>query len=251
MKHKLLASTLAAGALAAGSLLQASPAEAFSWDDNRATIQAGDAAGTFFDVFFFDGYINEALIQGLTSQARFTLTSNYDGGDTAAFNVDVLNTSDSSIFTNTRVSGLGFNTNPELKSVTINGAVFDNAVLDSRFPQPPITGGRVDVCFTAGNSCTGGGGDGVNLSQSTSFHTVLKFKDAQNAIHFDLTDFRVRYQSIDFVNGPRGESGVGVGTVPTPALLPGLLSIGFAALRNKKKQEETTEAENSKEPSLV
>lgn len=262
MKHNLLIGTLTLGAMAAASLLSATPAQAFSWGPNFVTFNSGDKAGTSFEVLF-NGFINEKLTQGLTSKAKFKLVGDYNGGSSATFDVQLDNTSDSSIFNNTRVSGFGFNTNPDLASASVNvvSGDIDNAVLNSNIPGQSIVNGRLDICFTAGNSCAGGGGDGVNLGDTATFRTTLNFLNATNAIKFDLTDFAVRYQSIRFKSVTGNNSGVGVddeisgtgvGTVPTPALLPGLLSMGFAALRNKKKQEvAASESASASESSLI
>ncbi len=239
-KQRLLGAVFL-GAAAIASFAQVESAQAFSWTSTTATFQPGDLAGTDFTVFFFDGYIDEVLTPGLTSEAKFTLLDNFNSNSNFAnFGVTVTNTSDSSIFDRVRISGLGFNTDPELDKATITnqGSGFKiNAFLNSNVPQPPITGGKVDVCFTPGNNCAGGGGKGIEIDQSYSFQTRLDFKTLFGD-SLKLDNFVVRYQSIDFKNSPKGESGVGVGTVPTPAMLPGLIGMGIAAWRKKKQQAE-------------
>jgi hypothetical protein len=239
MKHTFLSGTLAIGAIATVAAFQAAPASAFSWTSNSATFEAGDLAGTEFTVAFDQGYIDGVFTPGLTSVAKFSLVSGYRGGSSAVLRVAVTNTSSGQIFKRARVSGIGFNTSPELKSVSLSkGSAFNTVAFDSRLPQPQITGGKKDICFSAKVSCTGGGGGGVELGRTSIFTTTLAFKapSGVNLTSFDLSDFAVRYQSIDFVDGPTGLSGVGVGKVPTPALLPGLIGMGIAAFRKKKQQ---------------
>ncbi|MGF1513664.1 MAG: cistern family PEP-CTERM protein [Elainellaceae cyanobacterium] len=229
---------LGLGAVPMLSVVKAQPASAFSWDENRATIHNGDQAGTSFEVFFFDGYINENLTEGLTSEAKFTLAQAYDGGSQAIFDVLLKNTSSAAKFDSVRVSGLGFNVDPDLDNASVSqeNNPLKNVKLNGKVPQPKISGGSVDVCFTGKNSCTGGGGAGVGLGESASFQSIFNFSGDANKVSFSFTDFVVRYQSIDFKGSPQGESGVGTGTVPTPALLPGLIGMGVAALRKRKEQ---------------
>ncbi|WP_404790753.1 cistern family PEP-CTERM protein [Altericista sp. CCNU0014] len=236
------------GAVAIASFTNVKPAQSFTWTSDSASFGAGDLAGTDFDVFFYDGYIDGVLTPGLTSKATFSLLEDFDLSDNKqSFGVTITNTSDPSIFNRVRLSGLGFNTNPELTGASIKtqGTGFDiKAVLDSKVPQKPITGGKLDVCFTAGVSCTGGGGNGIELGSSYSFETLLSFVNPPtNFLTFD--NFVTRYQSIDFKNGAQGQSGVGVGTVPTPAMLPGLIGMGIAAWRKKKKQDSEEKADSS------
>ncbi|MBE9140720.1 PTPA-CTERM sorting domain-containing protein [Nodosilinea sp. LEGE 07088] len=52
-----------------------------------------------------------------------------------------------------------------------------------------------------------------------------------------LSNFGVRYQSITGTS--LGTSGTGKGTpIPTPALLPGLVGLGVAALRKRRNADE-------------
>lgn len=236
MKAKFLVGAFLLGAAPMVSLLEAKPAEAlyFSKDKTRVTINSGTEQGASFKTFF-NGYIDQQLTQGLSAEAIFTLAEDYNGGDEVKFNVSLKNTSDSSVFSNAQVSALGFDTNRDLKDVSANGSLIDEAKQNSNIAQSPGTGGKVDACFTAGNSCTSGGG-GVNLGNSTTFLATLKFIDNMNYASFDLNKFSVSYQNIDYINGPKGLGGVGTGEVPTPALIPGLIGAGIAALRKRKQQ---------------
>jgi len=115
--------------------------------------------------------------------------------------------------------------------------------VDGRYPEGVK---NVEVCYTGGgNSCSGGGGAGVTLGQVGSFYTTLKFNEGTNGFNIRLDQFYARWQSLtsaennDLGYEYNGDSGVGYGQVPTPALVPGLVGAGIAALR--RKQKETTE----------
>jgi len=74
----------------------------------------------------------------------------------------------------------------------------------------------------------------VFTGQSGSFTPILAFAGIQNQV--TLSNFGVRYQ--DITGTSLGTSGTGRGTpVPTPALLPGLIGLGVAAVRKAKAEQ--------------
>lgn len=237
MNRNLLASSLLLGTVALASVVvQAEPAQALKLDftgrtdpitgfRQYATIENGDV-GELFTFTFSQGLIDGNLTEGLTAKAVFSLVDAFDG-TTAKFRVDLTNTSGGPI-DSSRVSVLGFNVDRAFTaSVDANGTDFDGV---SSGNVPGL--GVADVCFTAGPNCAGGGGGGALQGGATqSFFTTLAF--APGTANFTLTDFFVRYQSIDSAElGLTDASGVGI---PTPALIPGLVGMGLAALRKKKK----------------
>jgi hypothetical protein len=247
MKQQFLARSLLLGLLTASvsALVETAPAQAFSWSQTYQTItlNPGDQAGTSFSVNFNQGYIDGQLTQGLTSRAVFTLLEAFTS-TTAKFRVDLTNTS-YGFTTASRMSGLGFDVDPGLTNATASG-IFSQALLEGTSNTMIGGYGRVDICYTNGNTCAGGRGTGnsggVLLGQTGSFNTNLTF--ANSSSDYVFRNFVVRYQSVNLEDGRTGQSGYGVGEVPTPALIPGLIGMGVAALRKKRQttQEESKEA---------
>jgi hypothetical protein len=242
MKHKLLTGTLTWGAITAVSLLQTAPAQAFTFSQGGAgvTITADDVGKDFWSVFngqVDDQGITSTNVEGLSSQANFKVTSFTN--NQIVFDILLENTSHDPITTSV-VSVLGFRSNPLVKSATSTGD-FDIVVLNKTINA--FEGADVNICFkeAGGNkNCNGGGNGGVDLGQSAFFTATLNFNSNISSGLF-LDEFGVRYQGIEGeINGQVVEdfSGTGVGVVPTPALLPGLIGMGIAALRKKKQAKE-------------
>jgi hypothetical protein len=175
----------------------------------------------------YDGFTGDGTIAGLTGSTTFTLTGISDGS--YSFDYSVANTSSSPI-TGSRISGFGFNTNPDFTSASSTG-VFDTVGTGN---APNI--GTVDVCFKGGGgtgNCAGGGGDGVSLGDTATGTLTLAFTAALGQL--SLSDFFVRYQSIAGAGGTT--SAVGTGTlsssggtpVPEPATLA-LFAMGVAGV---------------------
>ena len=76
------------------------------------------------------------------------------------------------------------------------------------------------------------------ISFVTTFHGggALKYTDFTEALYSSSADSALTGQVAGHVIGlSGGESGVAAGEVPTPALLPGLIGMGVAAIRKRKK----------------
>ncbi len=251
--RKQLFGSVLFGTVAIATFSSAKPASAitpFSWTDNSVTFDAS-AIGSTVDIFYFDGYIDEpgftdefgdGPVKGLTSQLSLTLDS--FSGTSATFTGQVINTMNQKFvnpgqwvdtgdnFINTgRVTGISFNVDPDVSAVTASG-VFGTARLNKTFPGGV---GKVDVCYTNVQTC-GGSKAGVAIGDTGIFTTTLSWGSSLSS--FTLSDFYARYQGIDLGTTPEVEdySGIGAGTVPTPAMLPGLIGMGIAAWRKKKQQ---------------
>ncbi|PSN19038.1 hypothetical protein C7271_09405 [filamentous cyanobacterium CCP5] len=234
MSNRLVASALAATAcLAVTGALSAPEAQALSF--NRAnesfTINTSneDDEGESLLVLF-NGFVEETLIPGLTAEALFTVDDIDLVNKLVKLTVEITNTT---TISNSRVSILGFDIDPNPTSVTSTG-IF-NIVASGNPPGNKV--GPVEFCFkgAGGPNCNGGGGAGVSKGNTGTFNPEFSYSTLPAEI--TLSNFFVRYQNVD--GTPLGTSGVGVGQVPTPALLPGLIGMGVAALR--KKQGETAE----------
>jgi hypothetical protein len=153
----------------------------------------------------YDGYTQETgVIDGLTGQATFTLTG--VGDSSYSFNYTIANTSSSPI-DGSRISLFGFNTDPNITSATSTG-MFDQTATGN----VPSGFGRVDVCFkgAGGGNCSGGGGVGVDMGDSTSGTLTLNFAELPDQL--TLSDFFVRYQSIEGDGAPGSAIGRGTET---------------------------------------
>lgn len=163
--------------------------------------------GTSFTVGF-GGYDGSGTIAGLTGSAIFTLTSMTANSYTFGYTVN--NTSTSPI-TTSRISGFGFNTDPNISGASSTGAY---NIVGTASNVPNV--GTVDVCFKDGggtNSCAGGGAGGVALGGTGSGTLTLSFASALTSLN--ISDFFVRYQSITGTNANTPSSAVGSGTIST------------------------------------
>ncbi len=185
----------------------------------------------------YNGFTGSGTIAGLLGSALFTLTGTTANSYT--FSYSVKNESTSPINTS-RISGFGFNTNPEISGATSTGTFSQVGTGNA----PNI--GTVDVCFKSGggsNNCAGGGGGGVNLGQTGTGSLTLNFASPLTSLTLD--DFFVRYQSITGAGATT--SAVGTGTVrppstsggtpvPAPAMV-GLFGLGLMGLAMRRRKQ--------------
>jgi hypothetical protein len=152
----------------------------------------------------YDGYTQgTGVIGGLSGQGTFTLTG--VGTNSYTFSYSLANTSSNPI-TNSRISGFGFNTDPNMTSASSTG-IFDSAASGN----VPSGFGSVEVCFKGGggsSNCAGGGGAGVNIGDTGTGTLTLNFSELPDQL--TLSDFFVRYQSIEGAGGTT--SAIGRGT---------------------------------------
>jgi hypothetical protein len=174
--------------------------------------------------FTFNGYSGGTTVAGLTSTAKFTLTSVTPTSYT--FSYSVSNTTSDPV--NSRLSGFAFNTDPNISSANSTGA-FSYTTLGANYPNGI---GSVDACFkdAATNSCAGGGSGGLFDGQSGTGSFSLNF--AQPLTSLTLSDIFVRYQSI--TGAGTISSGSGSGTLTssggTPVPEPGMIGLLGGAL---------------------
>jgi hypothetical protein len=226
MKAQVMQGAAVLSAAAAVSLFQALPASAYTINGSSITID-NTSVGQFFEVEF-DGNVETQPVPGLTSNAKFEIVS--FSGTSAVFNINLTNTSSGGI--TSRTSVLGFDVNRTLTGASASGG-FGRAILDSSLPNQF---GAIDVCFKGGGgpNCQGGGGSGATAGNPIDFLATLNF-GGPGVADFTLSNFGVRYQSVTGTS--LGTSGTGQGTpIPTPALLPGLVGLGVAAVRKRRGQ---------------
>lgn len=188
--------------------------------------------------FDYNGFSDGTTINGLTAQTTFTLTS--ISGNDYNFSYAVKNTTQSPL--TSRLSGFGFNTNPDIMGAQSTGA-FGYTTIGSSYPNGI---GAIDVCFKDAKtgSCSGGAGGGLVAGASGTGTFKLSF--ASPITSLTLGDFYVRYQSITGAGNITSASGVGTNTstssssggtpVPEPGMvgLFGLALAGFALLRRRR-----------------
>jgi hypothetical protein len=231
------ASALAVGSLGAMSAFM--PAHAFTFSGSSVTGITEADIGSSFTIKFDGSVVPDSTVDGLTSEALFTLSS-FDG-TSALFNIVLTNTSSAPI-DQSRVSALGFDVTPDINGASVSGD-FSVAVLDSAFPNQF---GAIDICVKNGqtNNCQGGvgsGNDGGPL-KGDSFNFDLALNWSSGISSFDLSNFGVRYQSIA---GASKGSGTGKGTpeptqVPEPAATAALGMFALVGLGMIKKKSEVS-----------
>jgi PEP-CTERM motif len=208
---------LACAAVLAGAVTYAS--------DAQAALISVDSVGDTFTVNF-DGNVNTLPLPGLTASAVFTVES--FATNSIGFKIDLTNTTSAPL--GSRVSGLGFDTTPNLTGASSTG-VYNIAVLGGSYPNGF---GSIEACFKDGggpSNCQGGGSGGVDTGDTGTFHVVLDFAGPITQFSFDK--FGVRYQSI--TGTTQGESGTGTGELvhaPEPTSMV-LLGSGLLALASK------------------
>jgi len=232
-----------------GTLAIAPAASAFTFSGSSVEISTNDVGAAF--KVNFDGNVSTKNVAGLASEAIFKFLGFTTVGSKteAAFEVTLDNTSSQGI--TSRTSALGFNVDQPLVGVgaaagngnTRSSGIFTN----DRAGSFPNQFGAVNVCFTDGNTCQGGSNGGVKTPDAPGkFSPTLAFNG--NVQRFTLSNFGVRYQSIDGKDF-QGASGTGQGTpvkpeppksptkhVPEPSSTAALVVVGVGLLYRQQKR---------------
>lgn len=209
---KLAIGVAVMAAAAIHGITEAPKAQAFIFNGDRIEVDAAQDLGKSFQVTF-DGNVNRTAVQGLSSLAKLTLTSFTN--NQAIFNIELSNTSNNGVTSRTSALGFDIADATVTSASVVSGSVFTNAVLNDAFPNGF---GNIEVCFiNNATNCKGGGGTGNNsgvlTGQTGSFSASITLKES--AQKFAMSNFGVRYQSINDGGTLSGASGTGRGT-PSP-----------------------------------
>lgn len=196
----------------------------------------------------YAGYVNETAITGLTGQITFTLQDVSDDFKTWTFLASVTNTSSAPV--GSRLSGFGFQVDPNVSGATAAaGGDFTNVGFNKNFNQ---LNPNLELCFSDGNGSCPNGGGGLLNGQTGSQTFSLLFGSAPINNTITLDQFAMRFQSISGVprcgDSTDCSSGVGIGTgggpvdpfgVPEPSswamLIAGFGLVGAAARRRNHR----------------
>jgi len=218
--------SLAAAALAT-SAFASTPAIAAATINPDGSVTFDTAAGSNTANITYNGLGGDpkALTPGLSAYLTLTFTGVVNNVFSFDYTLNNLST-----VTGTRVSGIGFNTSPDVVGVSSTG-VFDQASLGGNFASI-----GAETCFNGGpGACPESNNSNSVLFGGTGSGTLsftLGAPSGQTAI--TLSNFLDRYQgfSTTNVNGAEVTSAVGVGTpgaVPEPATWAMML-LGFGAM---------------------
>lgn len=224
-----------AGAMLLSSTLAAAPAYAAATIHPDGTVTFDDGAGSNSVDVVFNGLGGDpkALTPGLSAFLTLTLTG--IAGDTFNFSYSLENTS---TVANTRVSGFGFDVDPDANGVSSTG-VFDLSQLGANFAS---IGAEVCLNGGPGNCPESNPANSVLFGTTGSGTFSLTFND-DDLTSITLGNFLDRYQGFSTTNVNRATvtSAIGVGTpvgpVPEPAtwamMLVGFGGIGMAMRRRR------------------
>jgi PEP-CTERM motif-containing protein len=205
---------MAVATAAIGMAANATPANAsLLLDTSTFTVTADHDAGPNQVTINFD-----SPVSGLTSALVLTLTGGT--GNSFDFTYNFTEVGDANLV------GFGFDTNPNLASVT-NATGPLQFFSNTTFPGS----GNIEACFNGGANCSSASGQAGSFSGGFT----LNFSGSGP---FTLNDFVDRYASIAALNNQSGEGHPFVPAVPEPAtwatMLLGFSGIGMAMRRRRK-----------------
>jgi hypothetical protein len=200
--------------VALGAAATATPANAsLVLDTSTFSVTADHNAGPDQVTINFD-----SPVSGLTSALVLTLTGGTGNSFDFTYNFTEVGAAN--------LVGFGFDTNPNLTSVT-NVAGLLQFFSNTTFPGS----GNIEACFNGGTNCSSASGQAGSFSGGFT----LNFSGSGP---FTLNDFVDRYASIAALNNQSGEGHPFISAVPEPAtwamMLLGFTGIGMAMRRRRR-----------------
>ena len=248
MRTSLLALS---GITLAASLAVATPALADIPNDYSTTFDASDLSsngGTPTEITF-NGISDGSVLSGLSGDLVLTLSGITTTATTTtfAFDFDFTNTSDPAIWDTARITGFGFDVDPNFSSATLTSTTF-LYMGSGNYPDNGLSDHSVELCFTNNPgggpnppNCAGSNG-GIAIGDTGDGSFTLTFNDPL-LTQITLSGFIDRYQGLASDTYPNITSATGipgVGGVPEPAtwamMLVGVGMIGSSMRRRRQKQ---------------
>ena len=184
------------------------------------------------------------VMPGLSARVGFKVTGMYyDAGlnrTILEMDITVVNTSDASIWQHATVSGIGFDTNPNVKRVG-SGSSGDYGFVALNKPLPTSAGFMVEVCVSGRlNQCNGPASNATQIGQVGHADVSLAFFGNWTA-PIDFSNFGIRYADLFSSQlGVNGFAGIGLPVtppIPEPASAAvfgiGALLVGAAIRRQR------------------
>jgi hypothetical protein len=152
----------------------------------------------------YDGRLDvggvSTLMDGLTATVTYDVVEIfYEASVDRSFiglNITVTNTTDASVWQQASITGIGFDTNPDVKRFlsSISG---DYGYLAIRTALPTTDGFQVEVCVSGrASTCSGPAGSGTEIGESGSALVYLAFAGDVTALPFEFDNFGVRYSYV-------------------------------------------------------
>lgn len=219
------------------------PAQAAVIVNGDGSVTFNNAAGTNSAVINYNGLGGDPkiVVPGLSGQ--LTLTLNSIVGNTFNFGYSMLN---NSTIAGTRISGMGFNVDPNVTGVSSTG-IFNLAEVGG-FTASFVS----ETCFHGGPGSCPQSNPGNSIGFGETGAGTLAFNFASPLTSITLSNFLDRYQGFDTtVSGQNITSAVGQGTpvrgggVPPPGAVPepatwATMILGFGliggAMRRRQRQ---------------
>lgn len=185
-------------------------------------------ASTFVFDDLSDSYTIELAnedIDGLTALLTLSTFDIVDNGTDFVLNYTLENTSSGNT-TSSRYIGFG----GDVGADPFSASILLGPLFDELHSGQISSGTNVEFCAVTGNTCSGGGGEGLTIGQSTSGRLLFQTSNTT----FSLTNLVVRSQAINTLDGIRGgsailtEAGGFPDAVPEPSTWA-MMILGFGA----------------------
>ena len=155
---------------------------------------------------------------GLSATIGYKVTGFYFDGTRTLLQMDIVvhNTTNASVYQNSTVTGIGFNTDPNIRRFG-SGATGAYGYLSINTALPTGLGFMVEVCVSGRmNSCSGSAAGSTQTGQTSHAMVQLAFAgNLTNGAVITLDNFGIRYSDVISQSlGINGQKGLGVPVTP-------------------------------------